>query len=69
LLIGDKKMEKKKLVSFRLSSETIKQIEAIAKRNSVSQADVISVLVHFITRGDGIELDLLDDMFDIVRLV
>ena len=62
-------MEKKKLVSFRLSSETIKQIEAIAKRNSVSQADVISVLVHFITRGDGIELDLLDDMFDIVRLV
>ena len=61
-------MDRKKAATFRLPIETIQQIEAIAKRNKVSQADVISVLVHCLTKGDGIDEDEIYDVFDIIRL-
>ena len=56
----------KKAVTFRLSDTTIKELESLGKRHGVSQADVISVLVHVISMGWDIEL--LDDYFDIARL-
>ena len=61
-------MEKKKAATFRLSIETIRQIEDLAKRNKVSQADVISVLVHCASKSDCFDEDALEDMFDIIRL-
>jgi len=61
-------MDKKKAATFRLPIETIQQINALAKRNKVSQADVISVLVHCTLKGDCIDEDALDEMFAIIRL-
>jgi hypothetical protein len=61
-------MDKKKAATFRLSIETIKQINTLAERNKVSQADVISVLVHCATKSDCIDEDALCEMFDIIRL-
>ena len=56
----------KKPVTFRLSDTTQKELAELAKRHGVSQADVISVLVHCIYMGWDVEQ--LDDYFDIARL-
>ena len=56
----------KKAMSFRLSETTIKEISAIAKKQSVSQADVVAVLVHCFYAG--LDAEEWDTYFDIVRL-
>jgi len=56
----------KKPASFRLSETTIKEISALAKTHSVSQADVIAVLVHCFYAG--LDFEDWDTYFDIVRL-
>jgi indole-3-glycerol phosphate synthase len=56
----------KKLVSFRLSLTTTKELADLAKRYKVSQADVISVLVHNLYIGG--DMDSLDEWFDIATL-
>jgi len=62
-------MERKKAATFRLPVETIQQIESIAKRNKISQADVISVLVHCLSkRDDCIDEGEINEIFDIIRL-
>lgn len=56
----------KKSVGFRLSDTTIKELTELAKRQNVSQADVITVLVHlYYTSGD---IENIDDWFDIARM-
>lgn len=56
----------KKQVNFRLSEVTIKELTEIAKRQNVSQADVIAVLVHLYHISGDIEN--IDDWFDIARM-
>jgi len=56
----------KKAVSLRLSETTIKELSEIARRQNISQADVIAVLVHYFYIGG--DLDNLDEWFDIARL-
>jgi len=56
----------KKMVSFRLSETTIKALEDIAKREKLTQADVIAVLVYcFKEHGNT---DSIDEYFDVARL-
>ena len=56
----------KKSVTFRLSETTRKELENLAKKHQVSQADVIAILIHAHTVGW--ELDDLDNYFDAARL-
>ena len=56
----------KKPVTFRLSDTTRKELENLAKRYQVSQADVIAIVIHAHTVGW--ELDDIDDYFDAARL-
>ena len=46
----------KKAATYRLKESTIKDIETLAKRHNISQADVITVLVNAISRYDDEEL-------------
>ena len=56
----------KKAINLRLSEETIKELNETAKRQRVSQADVIAVLVHlYYTQSD---FDNAEDWFDIARM-
>jgi len=56
----------KKQVNFRLSESTIRELTEVAKRQKVSQADVIAVLVHlYYANGD---IENIDDWFDIARM-
>jgi hypothetical protein len=56
----------KKSVTYRLSETTIKEISDIAKRQKISHADVIAVLIHcYFISGD---LDNVDDWFEIARI-
>ena len=55
----------KKQFNIRLSEETINEISSIAKRQKVSPADVITVLVH--CYNNGIDGDSIDDFFDLAR--
>ncbi len=59
-------MATKKPVTFRLSDVTIKELADLAKRNQVSQAEVIAVIVHLIYTGE--DIDTLDNWFDVARL-
>jgi hypothetical protein len=56
----------KKPVAFRLSETTIKQLTEISGRQKVSQADVISILVHLYYMFDTIEN--IDEWFDVARI-
>jgi predicted DNA-binding protein len=56
----------KKQMTFRLSQNTTKELEALAKRYNVSQAEVIAVIVHLVYTGE--DIDSLDTWFDIVKL-
>jgi predicted DNA-binding protein len=58
--------EVKKPVTFRLPDATVKELESLAKRHSVSQAQVISILVHHYTIGA--DMDALDEWFNVVSL-
>jgi len=56
----------KKPVALRLSETTIKELESISKREGVSQANVVSILVHlYYTSGD---IDAVEEWFNIARM-
>jgi hypothetical protein len=57
----------KKPVSIRLSETSIKELETLCKREKLSQASVISVLLHCAWLGD-IEQEKLDEWFEIARI-
>ena len=61
-------MEKKRTASFRLSETTHKELESLAKRHSISQADVIAVLVHCAHSYGDLEEERLDEWFEIAKL-
>jgi hypothetical protein len=58
----------KKPVSLRLSETTANELEALAKRYKVSQADVVSVLVHCIYTNGEIEEEKLKEWFGVLAL-
>jgi len=61
--------ESKKSVSFRLSDTTVKELADLAMRYKVSQAQVITVLVHqFYANGDMGDGDSIDEWFNVVRM-
>ena len=46
----------KKQVNFRLKDSVIKELQSIAQRRRVSQADIVAILIHwFYTDGDDVE--------------
>ena len=59
-------MPTKKSVGLRLSEATIKELEFLAKRYSVSQADVVAVLIRCVYNNSSIDEDELDEMFELV---
>ena len=56
----------KKSVGLRLSMETIQELESLAKKYKVSQADVVSVLVRCVYQHDEVDAEKLEELFDIV---
>ena len=61
-------METKRTASFRLSQTTLKELESLAKRNGISQADVIAVVVHCVYAYGDVDADRLSDWFEIAKL-
>jgi len=46
----------KKQVNFRLRDTIIKELQSLAKRHRISQADMVALLVHwFYTDGQDVE--------------
>jgi predicted DNA-binding protein len=58
--------EAKKTVAVRLSDTTIKELNQLTKRYSLSQASVISVLIHFASVGE--DMEQLDQWLEIAKL-
>ena len=58
--------ESKKPVSFKLSETTIKELKIISDNEKVSQADVISILVHLYNITG--EAKNVKEWFEIARL-
>jgi len=58
-------MATKKSVGLRLSEATIRELNSLAKKYSVSQADVVSVLVRCVYQNGSIGEDELDELFEI----
>lgn len=59
----------KKSVGLRLSADTIRELETIAKREQVSQADVVTILVHaYCTGGDELDAERIEEWFRIAQL-
>jgi predicted DNA-binding protein len=59
----------KKTVGLRLSEDTIKELESLAKREGVSQADVVTILVHaYYVGGDEMDIEKLEEWFRIVKM-
>jgi len=58
-------MAVKKTVGLRLSEATIRELNDLAKRYKVSQADVVAVLVRCVYSNSAIEEDALDELFEI----
>ena len=56
----------KKPVTFRLSETTLQELSKFAEIQKLSQADVISVLVH--CAYQGLDWEELDRYLDIARL-
>ena len=53
----------KKQINFRLKDSVIKELQSIAQRRRVSQADTVAILIHwFYTDGD--DVDKLDEAFN-----
>jgi len=46
-------MTTKKSVSYRLTEATLRELESLAKRHHISQAELIAVLVHALYEGWG----------------
>jgi predicted DNA-binding protein len=59
----------KKTVGLRLSEDTIKELESLAKREGVSQADVVTILAHaYYVGGDEMDSEKLEEWFRIVKM-
>jgi hypothetical protein len=56
----------KKSVTLRLSETTVQELAKLADQQKLSQADVVSVLVH--CAYHDLDWDELDRYFDIARL-
>ena len=56
----------KKPITLRLSETTARELASLAQTKKLSQADVISVLVH--CAYSGLDWDELDQYFDIAGL-
>ena len=59
-------MAAKKTVGLRLSEATIKELEALAKKFGVSQADVVAVLIRCVYTNGGIDENELHELFELV---
>ena len=59
-------MAAKKSVGLRLSETTIRELESLAKKYNVSQADVIAVLVRCAYQNGNIDEEELAELFEIV---
>jgi len=59
-------MAAKKTVGLRLSEATIKELESLAKKYGVSQAEVVAVLVRCVYSSGGIDEDELNGLFELV---
>ena len=55
----------KKTVGLRLSESTVKELESLAKRYKVSQADVVSVLVRCVYHNGELDGENLEELFEI----
>ena len=58
----------KKTTSLRLSETTITELNNLANRFKVSQADVVAVLVHCFYTSDELDAEKIEEWFDIVKL-
>ena len=58
----------KKMTSFRLTEETIKEIKSIAKIKGLSMSDVIAILVHCYD-NDWFDADLIEDYMRAARTI
>ena len=56
----------KKTVGFRLSEATIKELESLAKKHKVSQADVVAVIVRCVYQNGNVDEDELYELFEVV---
>ena len=59
-------MAAKKSVGLRLSEATIRELESLAKKYGVSQADVVAVLIRCVYNNGSIDEDELNELFEIV---
>jgi hypothetical protein len=58
--------EAKKTVAVRLSEATIRELTQLTKRHNLSQASVLSVLIHFASVGE--DMEQLDQWLEIAKL-
>jgi len=58
----------KKPVSYRLSEATIRELADIAKRNKVSQSDIITILIHWLYT-DGEDTWKIQEALDTAALL
>ena len=58
--------EPKKTVSFRFSQETISELNQLVKRHKVSQARLLSILIHFAYAGE--DMEQLENWLDVAKL-
>ena len=58
--------EPKKTVSFRLSEQTIKELDQLTLRHKISQANILSVLIHFACIGE--DMEQLENWLEIAAL-
>jgi len=56
----------KRTVGLRLTEATAKELESLAKKNNVSQADVVAVLVHCVFLYGAADAEKLEEMFGVV---
>ena len=63
---GGVNMAAKRSVGLRLFEATIKELESLAKKYSVSQADVVAVLIRCMYNSSSIDEDELDEIFELV---
>ena len=59
-------MAAKRSVGLRLSEATVNELESLAKKYHVSQADVVAVLIRCVYSSGSIDEDELDEMFELV---
>ena len=59
-------MAAKKSVGLRLSEATIRELESLAKKYSVSQSDVVAVLIRCVYQNGNIDEDELAELFEVV---